>query len=175
MRKTDTFSARAIAGLIAIGFAASPAAAQAPSKQPVPEVTFFYIGDESGIRESPPAPDPVSLKVQIALAPGWKINSTKPLDEFLVPTSLEIESKGYTFTDPVWPAPETAHSAAMGGPMATYSGSFAVRFAVNGKGGKRLMQGKDSKTPQLPTKVTLHYQSCNGNMCYPPKSVTVER
>lgn len=166
---------RAYVAILAALSAAAPAAAQAPeSKLPVPGLTFAYIGEEDEVMHLGPHQDQVSLKVEITLAPGWKINSTSPLDEYLVPTSLEIESEGLEFRNPIWPAPEKAFSQAMGGDMATYSGNFSVYHRPERKGGKPLFADKKGKIPQPRTRVTLHYQSCHGNMCYPPKSVTVE-
>lgn len=134
-----------------------PGHAQAPaSRQPVPKLSFAYAKD--GGKDF--------LAVEVELAPGWHINSTKPLDEFLVPTSLQAEAAGFELGEQHWPKADSVHSPAAGGYMSLYSGKFRVR--IDAKRGKE-------KGPPGKTKVTLHYQSCDNATCFPPKSVTVEK
>jgi thiol:disulfide interchange protein DsbD len=143
-------------GLAAL-IAAAPAPAQAPSRQPVPKVSFAFGKAQD---------KQLYLDVEVELAPGWHINSTKPLDEFLVPTSLQVQSEGFEFAEQHWPKPDSVHSPAAGGYMSLYSGRFTVRIEAKPRKGK---------SAPGPAKVTLHYQSCDNATCFPPKSVTVER
>ncbi len=152
----------------AFALACGPASA-GPASQPQPKVSFRY---EEVLPATAPAPR--GLIVHVEIAPGWHINSEAPLDEFLVPTKLEVEAEGLVFGKPVFPAPEKKHSDVMGGDVLLLSGDFDVAVPVSRKPseGKPPLPTKNGPNPR--TRVTLHYQSCNDSMCYPPKSVTAE-
>lgn len=152
MSKSSAITSVGLAAFLLI----CPGHAQAPaSRQPVPRLSFAYA--KEGGKDF--------LAVEVELAPGWHINSTKPLDEFLVPTSLQAEAAGFELGEQHWPKADSVHSPAAGGYMSLYSGKFKVR--VDAK------RGKEKAAPGK-TKVTLHYQSCDNATCFPPKSVTVE-
>ncbi len=148
--------------------------AQAPSKQPVPGVSFRY-------RDNPPpakpsvspgkgsAAAPHELIVHVELQEGWHINSQAPLDSFLVATRVEAQAEGLAFGNPVYPKAEVKPSAVMGGEIALFTGAFDIRIPFAAKASVY----KPGSPPR--TRVTLNYQSCNDNMCLPPKSVTVEQ
>jgi Disulphide bond corrector protein DsbC len=111
------------------------------------------------------------------LQEGWHINSDAPLDSFLVPTAVSAEAEGLAFGKPVYPKPELQHSQIMGGDLALFTGAFDIRipFVANGKGTSQGKSPSLKSAPPPPTRVTLNYQSCNNNMCLPPKSITVHQ
>lgn len=152
--------------------------AQAPSQQPIPKVSFHYqIPDQPAVTGGAPAAPARALIVHVELEAGWHINSEAPLDSFLVPTTVSAQAEGLAFARPVYPKPELQHSQLMGGDLALFTGAFDIRipYAAEGKGtgaGKSPSQ-KSGEPPR--TRVTLNYQSCNNNMCLPPKSITVEQ
>ena len=141
--------------------------AQSPSKAPVPKVSFRYQ-DSTG---KAAGTTPLKLIVHVEVAEGWHINSQAPLDSFLVPTTVSAEAQGWEFGKPEYPKADLQHSEVMGGDLSLFTGAFDIPFAC-----KPMGKGKP-KPGTLParTKVTLNYQSCNNNMCLPPKSVTVEQ
>lgn len=148
--------------------AGTSARAQAPKTLPPPELSFRY---EQVLPATAFAPR--GLVVHVAVPAGWHINADTTLDEFLVPTRLEIASEGpVEFGKPKFPAPERVHSDAAGGDMLLLSGAFDIEVPVRRKPSKGPV-AKDS--PKPPTKVTLHYQACDHATCFPPKAVTVER
>jgi len=146
---------------------ALPAAAQA-SKAPIPELALAWkpwAGKDSLI-----------LSVKVALPAGWYINSEAPLDSFLVPTRVEAAAApGFAgplleFDPPRYPPAVVEHSKALAGNMSLFKGSFEVALTARGP-----LQGKKRSglpNPPPPVDVTLHYQSCDGTMCWPPKEVT---
>lgn len=142
----------------------APAAAQPPSRQPVPALSFRYA-ETTGDSSRP------ALQVRVEIAPGWHINSDAPLDEFLVPTAVQAEAEGVEFGPPRFPPPERVHSAAAGGDMLLLSGAFDVALPVL----KRPAPGKKREAAWPRTKVTLRYQACDHATCFPPKEVSVER
>jgi DsbC/DsbD-like thiol-disulfide interchange protein len=145
------------------------AGAQAPSKAPVPKLSFAY---QEKPRAGAGAADagPLKLIVHVELADGWHINSQAPLDSFLVPTTLTAEADGWEFGKPEYPKPVLQHSDVMGGDLSLFTGVFDVPIPCKPKG-----QAK-AKSGAVPgkTRVTLNYQSCNNNMCLPPKTITAE-
>lgn len=109
--------------------------------------------------------DSLRCTLRVELASGWDINSAKPLDPDLLPASVEVSAEGVAFAAPRFPAPVLEPSAPGGGNLSLYRGTFEIQVA-----GK----GKAKAGPPPAVKATLHYQSCNAGMCYPPKSVDAE-
>ncbi|MEO7427553.1 MAG: protein-disulfide reductase DsbD domain-containing protein [Fibrobacteria bacterium] len=151
--------------------------AQAPSKQPVPKVSFHYQNlDQQALAGSADTASRNALIVRVELEEGWHINSDAPLDSFLVPTAVSARAEGLAFAKPIYPKPELQHSQLMGGDIALFTGAFDIRipYAVDGIGTGQ-SKGSSSKADAPPrTSVTLNYQSCNNSMCLPPKSITVD-
>lgn len=142
----------------------SPLFAGAQGKAPVPGLSLAWLPQTSR--------DSLVLVVKVALPQGWYINSHAPLDSFLVPTRLELsaEGSGLEFGAPRWPDPVVEHSQAMAGNMSLFKNSFEATVAVRAP-----LQGKKrGRLPKAlpPVAVTLHYQSCDGTMCWPPKAVS---
>ncbi|HLP40529.1 MAG TPA: protein-disulfide reductase DsbD domain-containing protein, partial [Fibrobacteria bacterium] len=110
--------------------------------------------------------DSLALRVKVDLPQGWYINSHAPLDSFLVPTRLEASAPGLAFGFPRWPKPIVEHSDAMAGDMSLFKQDFEAVI----KAAPPASAGPAGKAP--PVRVTLHYQSCDGTMCWPPKAVS---
>lgn len=109
--------------------------------------------------------DSTHLVVRVGLPEGWHIQSSVPLDSFLVPTTLQMEGKDLVFGNPVFPKPVLEDFPALGGPVALYQGTFEIQVPV-----KRA--SKKTGIESLKTaKVILHYQACNKTQCLPPREV----
>ncbi|MDB5048002.1 MAG: putative rane protein [Fibrobacteres bacterium] len=142
---------------------------QAPSKAPIPKLSFHY--------QDKPAANPAKaadaglpkLVVHVELQEGWHINSQAPLDSFLVPTTLDVTADGLEFGKPEYPKPVLQHSEVMGGDLSLFTGAFDVQVPFTAKA------AASKAAPRPRTRVTLNYQSCNNNMCLPPKSITLEQ
>jgi hypothetical protein len=146
---------------------AGPALAQG-SKAPVPDLALAW--------KPKAGKDSLVLVVKVALPAGWYINSQAPLDSFLVPTRVEAAAApGFAgplleFDPPRYPPAVVEHSQALAGNMSLFRGTFEVTLTARGPS-----RGKARATlphPPPPVHVTLHYQSCDGNMCWPPKAVS---
>ncbi|HEV2719779.1 MAG TPA: cytochrome c biogenesis protein CcdA [Thermoanaerobaculia bacterium] len=105
--------------------------------------------------------DDVRGTITAEIAKTWHINSVKPLDEFVIPTTLTLEGadlvradfpphelKDFTFSD--------------GKKLAVYEGTIAIPFQAKLKNGVTSI------------KATLRYQSCNDSVCLPPKTVSAD-
>lgn len=115
------------------------------------------------------------LTVRVDLPGGWYINSNAPLDSFLVAARLEAEAPGLAFGPPRYPKPVIEHSQAMAGNLSLFKEDFEVTLAATG-GRNPVSSGKKPPFPgnpdAVPVRVVLHYQSCDGKTCWPPKSVS---
>lgn len=146
---------------------AVPIAAQS-HKAPVPDMALSWMPTAGK--------DSLVLSVKVALPAGWYINSQAPLDSFLVPTRVEAAAApGFAgplleFDPPRYPPAVVEHSPALSGNMSLFKGAFEVTLAARGP-----LQGKKRAAvphPPPPVHVILHYQSCDGAMCWPPKEIS---
>lgn len=110
-----------------------------------------------------PAGKPSQVALHFRIAQGLHINSNKPTDEFLIPTTFAIpDGAGVRLAGIVYPAgtmitlpvdPKTK--------LSVYTGDFTIQARIVATAGNHLVQGK------------LHYQACDQNQCMPPKTITV--
>lgn len=92
---------------------------------------------------------------------GLHVQSSKPLDKFLVPTKLDVETpSGMTVGPITYPRALMRKLKFSKGAVAVYEGRAVVRFNVtvpaNYSGGSGEIKGK------------LRFQACNDDSCFPP-------
>jgi thiol:disulfide interchange protein DsbD len=103
------------------------------------------------------------LTVELDIRSPYHINAHQPLDEYLIPTSLEFKSEpGVEFGKIIFPVAEIKKFAFSDSPMAVYEG--VVKISIDVTPGKNLA-GKD-----IVLNGTVRYQSCNNEICLPPES-----
>lgn len=167
MLKSLSVSCRIRLGIAALA-ALSVLPASAQGKAPVPGLSLSWLPKDKG--------DSLVLSVRVSLPAGWYINSNTPLDSFLVATKVEVAAAPgaagplVEFGEPRYPAPVIEHSQAMAGNMSLFKTGFEVR--VTGKGPLKGKKRAALPSAPPPVEATLHYQSCDGTMCWPPKTVT---
>jgi cytochrome c biogenesis DsbD-like protein len=110
-----------------------------------------------------PAGKAAAVTLHFRVAPGFHINSHKPREEALVPTTFSIPSssavrleeasypEGTDFVQPLDP----------GTTLSVYSGEFSIAARLVAPRGNHLVEA------------SLHYQACDKSACYPPKSIVV--
>lgn len=116
-------------------------------------------------------PVPRGSKFQVALvvaiARGFHMNSHKPSDAYLIPTSLTPQvPSGIALDETVYPEGRSEKfSFSPDKPLNVYTGSVTLRL--------RFSSSPDAAlgTTQLP--LTLRYQACNDAACLPPVRVPV--
>jgi len=103
--------------------------------------------------------DDVHGVVTATIESGWHINSNKPLDEFVIPTVLSFD--GADLVSAQYPA-HTVRSFKFSGDqkLAVYEGTIQIGFTAKLRA-------------DAPVKAKLHYQSCNDNVCLPPRDAEV--
>jgi thiol:disulfide interchange protein DsbD len=90
----------------------------------------------------------------------WHINSWKPLDEFSIPTEINItESANYTITDIKYPDHKLIELSISDEPSALYEGDITI-----------FIKGKisDEVANSVTISGNLRYQGCNNTSCLPP-------
>jgi DsbC/DsbD-like thiol-disulfide interchange protein len=94
---------------------------------------------------------------------GYHVNSNRPMSKYSIPTVLKIEaSNGVTVTPVVYPrAIVRKLKASNNEPLAVYEGRAILRFNLSVSAN---YQGSVS------LKLHLKFQSCNDEVCFPPKT-----
>jgi thiol:disulfide interchange protein DsbD len=128
----------------------------------------FYSQSASDVNVSGSiAPDKVKkgrivrANVLLEIPPGLHVQSNKPLDKFLVPTKLDVETpSGMTVGPITYPRAVMRKLKFSKGMVAVYEGRALLRFNVTVpagySGGSGEIKGK------------LRFQACNDESCFPP-------
>lgn len=100
----------------------------------------------------------VILKVEID--EGWHINSDKPNEDFLVPTTIELNnSQDFEIVEIKFPKPKSINFSFSSKPVSVFEGKFDLVVKLRAK--------ENSKGFSQPL-VRLNYQACNNASCMPP-------
>lgn len=103
----------------------------------------------------------VRASVVLDIPSGLHVQSNKPLDKFLVPTKLDVETPSGMQVGPVsYPRAVLRKLKFSKGDVAVFEGRATLRFNVtvpaNYSGGSGEIKGK------------LRFQACNDESCFPP-------
>jgi DsbC/DsbD-like thiol-disulfide interchange protein len=140
--------------LAAVIAAGAPQAAAAPER-PRARVTATAPGDPV----APGSTTTVTLRVQ--LPDGVHVQSDRPRDPNLIPTSVTIEAPaGVSVEHVAYPAPSDFVLAGQRAPLLVFGHDFvvSVRLAV--------AASVDEGTITVP--LVLRYQACNDHLCFAP-------
>jgi thiol:disulfide interchange protein DsbD len=132
------------------------------------QITCFVLGQESVVSVraiAPAAPleagKATVLNIDLDISPSYHINSDRPLDDFLIPTTVVFEPQSYvTFGKPVFPAATLKKLPFSDSPMAIYTGT--VRIAVE------ITPAANSGSKELMIAGKVGYQACNDRYCLRP-------
>src|SRR5260370_37043634 len=110
----------------------------------------------------------IQAAVVMEIPSGYHVNANRPLNKYSIPTSVKIEGSGGVRVGPViYPHPIIRKLKATNNePLAVYEGRAILRFNVtvpaNYQGGS------------VDLKARLRFQSCNDEVCFPPKNQDVD-
>lgn len=101
--------------------------------------------------------------LNVAVLPGFHVNSDKPKDEFLIPLKLTWSGGPLEVKSIIYPKPEEIQ---VGKDMlVVFTGNFTIQtqFKASGQSapGASIQTGK------------LRYQACNNEMCFRPTSIDI--
>ena len=99
--------------------------------------------------------------VVMEIPSGLHVQSNKPLDKFLIPTKLDLETPSGMRVGPIsYPRAVMRNLKFSKGAVAVYEGRATIRFSVNVpanyNGGSGEIKGK------------VRFQACNDESCFPP-------
>ena len=105
--------------------------------------------------------------VVMEIPAGLHVQSSRPLDKFLVPTKLEIEApQGVRVSAPIYPRALLRNLKFSKAKVAVYEGRALIRFNVsvpaNFNGNSAEVKGR------------LRFQACNDDACFPPQTREVK-
>ena len=99
-----------------------------------------------------------------AVAPGYHVQASKVLEEYLIPLALTAElPPGMTLVNTRYPRALVKKFPFAAKPMAVYEGQITLRMT--------LQAGADAPLGPLKIPLTLRYQACNDQLCLPPVKV----
>ncbi len=129
----------------------------------------FCLAQQSRVKVSPP--EQVAVKrgsivaqtLEVAILPGFHVNSDKPKDEFLIPLKLTWNGSALETKSITYPNPEQLKVGA--DELVVFTGSFKIKTEFeaprNAASGAKTVTGK------------LRYQACNNQMCFRPASIDI--
>ena len=160
MNSTGKSIAIGIAIILAVSAHAQSPLADSPSRSIARGAPLEYLFPE---QVTLPAGKPGPVALHFRIAEGFHINSHKPKDESLIPTTFSIpESSGVKLASAAYPEgqdftlpldPTTK--------LSVYTGEFAIEAHLVAERGNHLVQA------------SLRYQACDKSACFPPKTITV--
>jgi thioredoxin:protein disulfide reductase len=118
-------------------------------------------------REPVPAGKEFQVAVAVEIARGFHMNSNKPSDQYLIPTTLTAQvPAGFKVLDTIYPPGRLEKfSFSPNKPLDVYTGSVLLRL--------RLSAQPDAQVGATTIPMTLRYQACNDSACLPPVKVPV--
>ncbi|HEU5236373.1 MAG TPA: protein-disulfide reductase DsbD N-terminal domain-containing protein [Pyrinomonadaceae bacterium] len=131
----------------------------APTPQPNIDIKGYYSSDKAQRGRS------VRAAIVMEIPAGYHVNANRPLGKYAIPTSLKIEApKGVTVGPVSFPrAIVRKLKATNNESLAVYEGRAIMRFNVT--------VPANYGDGWLNLKARLRYQSCNDEVCFPPKNV----
>ena len=104
--------------------------------------------------------------ITMEIPAGYHVNSNRPLEKFLVATQLQIEaSSGIRVGPVIYPRAVLRLFKFSKSRVSVYEGRAIMRFSVNVPANAAI------GSAQL--KARLRYQSCNDEVCFPPRTQEV--
>ncbi len=147
---------RPVLALILSGVAASASA------QP-PTVLIDPVNETDAVH----ADSTARVGLDIALDPGYHVNSDAPLDDLLIPTVLRLDPpEGFTLEGVAFPEAILLEQVGVEEPLAVFEEEFTIGAAL------RVDAAVAPGTYAVPG--TLRYQACNDRMCFNPTNEPVE-
>ncbi len=107
--------------------------------------------------------DKARLELTLDIKKGWHINAHRPLQDYLIPTALEVAGPGWRLTATDYPAPEVVKLGFQRAALALYQGKTRIRAEIE--------RTKGSRT-RIPLELRL--QACSDRVCLPPETLRLE-
>ena len=160
MKRTDIKFAL-VALLIFTFVAAIPIAVAAPTPEPNISVVG-YFGTDRAQRGKP-----VRVAIVIDVPAGYHINSNRPLENYLIATSVKVEPEnGLRVGVVTYPRPVLRTFKFSNKKLSVYEGQTRLKFSVP------IPANYSDGSAKIKARVRL--QSCNDEVCFPPKNYDLD-
>ena len=118
--------------------------------------------------EPVPRGKPFEIAVVVEIVKGFHMNSHKPTDPYLIPTTLTPQPPaGFDVADTVYPdGHEEKFSFSPNKPLNVYTGKVVLRL--------KLTAHADAALGATTIPITLRYQACNDTTCLQPVKIPVD-
>jgi DsbC/DsbD-like thiol-disulfide interchange protein len=146
-----------LALLISIFVAAVPVTAAAPTPEPNISVVGYFATDKAQKGK------PVRVAIVIDVPSGYHINSNRPLESYLIATSVKVEPEnGLRAGVVTYPRPIMRTFKFSSKQLSVYEGQTRLKFSVS------IPANYADGSVKIKARVRL--QSCNDEVCFPPKN-----
>lgn len=106
------------------------------------------------------------VAIVVEIQRQYHMNSHKPLDEYLIPTTLTAQlPQGFREVETSYPEGQFLKFAFASTPLSVYSGSVTLRMRVEA--------AADAPLGSATLPFILRYQACNDTTCLPPVKLPV--
>jgi uncharacterized protein YcnI len=118
--------------------------------------------------EPVPRGKPFEIAVVVEIVKGFHMNSHKPTDPYLIPTTLTPQPPaGFDVADTIYPdGREEKFSFSPNKPLNVYTGKVILRL--------KLTAHPDAALGATTIPITLRYQACNDTTCLQPVKIPVD-
>lgn len=149
----------AILGVILFSLPVSFGAAPAP--EPNIGVKGYFAADKAQRGRV------IQAAIVIDIPQGFHVNSNRPLEKYLIATQLKIEAPGGVRIGPIsYPRASLRTFKFSKHQLSVYEGRAILRFNVTVPAN---YQGNETVL-----KARVRFQSCNDEVCFPPKNLDVD-
>jgi DsbC/DsbD-like thiol-disulfide interchange protein len=134
----------------------------APAPEPNIDIKGYYSNDKAQRGRI------VRAAIVIDIPSGYHVNANRPLGKYAIPTTAKIEApKGVTVGPISFPRAIVRKLKAVNNePLAVYEGRAILRFNVT--------VPANYSDGWMNLKAKLRYQSCNDEVCFPPKNQDID-
>jgi hypothetical protein len=106
----------------------------------------------------------VEIGVTVNIKEGYHLQANPVNDDFLIPTTLEVQSDKEIITgNPIYPPGESFNLEGSTDTLLVYSDKFYIEFP--------LKVTKKTQPGEYALKGKLHYQACDSIKCFAPRSM----
>lgn len=149
-------------GALAIVILLAPAPKLFATPAPDPNISVVgYFGNDKA-----PRGKPLRVAIVIDVPPGYHINSARPLEAYLIGTSVKVDAPSGMRAGPVsYPRPLLRTFKFSKKQLSVYEGQARIKFTVT------VPANYAENSANVKARVRL--QSCNDEVCFPPKTYDV--
>jgi DsbC/DsbD-like thiol-disulfide interchange protein len=105
----------------------------------------------------------VRSTVTMDIPGGYHVNSNRPLEKFLIPTTLKVDTPDGIRSGPIaYPRAVVRKFKFSKNNVSVYEGRAIMRFTITIPPG--------TSTGSKEVKLNVRYQSCNDEVCFPPQT-----